>query len=753
MKIARKLNISVLISILIFAVVIFLLTLFMFNTVMKNEISVIEKQNTNFMESKSNFYTKAAHAHIQQIATQALGLASLFSEDPKVIEAYKTALSGNIDDPESQQSQEARDALRSYFTPIISGYLQNTGQKLLKLHFHLPNGRSLVRLWRKGYQTKINGEKVDISDDISSFRKTVMEVNTPPYSPITGIEIGRGGFAIRGIAPVQTVSGKHLGSVEVLFPFSEVIQNKEEQGKIYYAVYMDIDKLPIAKSLQDAEKYPITDKAYVLTDYTYKKVTDKLVTRSILDKGHNGLIRVEKGYYFLTAFPIQDYSGKAVGTFVFAFDISPQKSALTSFKNGIKKTKVMSTIIFFGITAILAVISILLSLFVVKFITKSITRLNESMKDISEGQGDLTKVIEIKSSDEVGNLADSFNTFIHKLRTIIIRIRDTMETTISVKESLSAAGEETAASITQIAANINNIKTLIDTLGENIESTESNAESIRQNIINLDSIIEEQATAMEQSGAAVNQMVASINNVAAVTSEKQAATERLVGHTEKGEKIINTTIQAIRDVNNNIDSISEMVKVINAVAAQTNLLAMNAAIEAAHAGEAGKGFSVVADEIRKLAENVSVESKDITKELKTIIGKITTAVENGDETSMVFSEIHKEVSGVYDAFTEINTSASELTTGGRQLIDGIEKVTNITVKVKSASGEMTENMKNLSSAMQQVANIAAEVIGGINEINTGTKEIDKAMQQVTGLTVRLSDSSAELEKEVKRFII
>ncbi|RKX86141.1 MAG: hypothetical protein DRP57_02215, partial [Spirochaetes bacterium] len=160
MKIARKLNISVLISILIFAVVIFLLTLFMFNTVMKNEISVIEKQNTNFMESKSDFYTKAAHAHIQQIATQALGLASLFSEDPKVIEAYKTALSGNIDDPESQQSQEARDALRSYFTPIISGYLQNTGHKLLKLHFHLPNGRSLVRLWRKGYQTTVNGEKV-----------------------------------------------------------------------------------------------------------------------------------------------------------------------------------------------------------------------------------------------------------------------------------------------------------------------------------------------------------------------------------------------------------------------------------------------------------------------------------------------------------------------------------------------------------------------------------------------------------------
>lgn len=170
---------------------------------------------------------------IDLIGFRALSIASLFSREDTVIRSYKTALSGNIDDPASTRSQQARDSLRKQFKSIMEGYSGSTQGKVLKIHFHLPNARSLVRLWRDGYQTKIDGKKVDISDDLSSFRNTVIQVNKEPYKPITGIEIGRGGFAIRGIVPVSNSNGRHLGSVEVLYPFSEVFDNLKNDDRTF----------------------------------------------------------------------------------------------------------------------------------------------------------------------------------------------------------------------------------------------------------------------------------------------------------------------------------------------------------------------------------------------------------------------------------------------------------------------------------------------------------------------------------------
>ena len=754
MKIRTKLTIPSVILLIILGGVAIIKTFQSMSKLQIRQLETVSAQIELSINQLSTQSVSSVHKQIDFIGQKALSLASLFAREPEVVEAYKIALTGDIGDPESPQSQRARDILRQKFAPIIDGYLENTGESLLKLHFHLPNGRSLVRLWREGYQTTIDGVKVDISDDISPFRQTVIEVNTSPYTPITGIEIGRGGFVIRGLSPITMAGGRHLGSNEVLFAFSQIIKmEQEDEGKVWYSAFMDADKLPIAKSLQDPEKFPVFENTYVLTDFTDQELTDLLITREILDEGHKNLFCIKKENYLITSFPIHDYSGNPVGVMTIIHDISRQNATLSSIEAEIAKTK-NSFMIQMAITlGLITLIAVFINTVSSRLITKPLAAVEKTLKDIATGGGDLTKELKALSSDEVGVLSNAFNTFLSKLRNMVSKIKKTTESTITIKESLGSTTEETAASLTQISANIKSAKSLISTLDENINTTSSAANQIQAHIQDMDIQINEQSSAVEQSSASVHEMVASLSNVASITQTKQNATKLLVRRTEDGGKILSETTNAVQKIHENLDSISEMVKVINNVAEQTNLLAMNAAIEAAHAGDAGRGFSVVADEIRKLAEDVSKNAKEISVELNTIIGGIETAASSSLSTNKAFTEIREEVESVYRAFEEISLSTSELSNGGEQIIKAMDLLNQITQKVRDSSTEMTTDANQMAGAMETVKRISTEVNGAMDEVTTGTLEISKAMDQVTALTVNLSDTSTELEEEVNRFII
>jgi len=214
--------------------------------------------------------------------------------------------------------------LREYFKPIIAQYKTQTGASALKLHFHLPNGRSLIRLWRDGWQTKRDGKKIDISDDISSFRKTVLEINQGDHHAITGIEVGRGGFAIRGLAPVSDEHGNHLGSSELLYSIDSLLKTIDTDHLMKYAVYMDSSLLPIATKLQDPKKYPVVFDRYVQVALIGFGLNLNHISADLLDRGHKENTFDSKGNDHLTAFPIPDYSGKTIGVMVILEDISKQ---------------------------------------------------------------------------------------------------------------------------------------------------------------------------------------------------------------------------------------------------------------------------------------------------------------------------------------------------------------------------------------------------------------------------------------------
>jgi len=751
MKIRNKITMTIIGIILVVGATTFTITFYFFNRMNTQNINTINTLINSEIEDSSKSIQASLNKQIDIIGFRALSMASLFSEIPDVIQAYRIALSGNINNPNSPQSQKAREALRKIFKPVLTGYSSSTEGNVLKLHFHLPNGRSLVRLWRNGYQTTVQGRKVDISDDLTSFRNTILQINKKPYKPITGIEIGRGGFAIRGITSVKDNRGNHLGSVEVLFPFSEVFKNLNSSDNTFYAAYMNSDQLKTAKSLNDPVRYPVIDNKYVLTDVTDPDITNTIVTGALLTKGSKSIYREIFRNYAVTVFPIKDFTGKNVGIITAVKNISKILNTKTEINN--KTAREMKTFIslFIIIILVTAGIGILIGYFIIRKITVSLTRVNETLSEIAEGEGDLTTKLEVTTSDEIGSLSQSFNAFINTLKDMIDIIKGSANKTIGVKDSLNNQVESATSAVTEIIANIASTIKSIETLKVIIINTTESTTGIKREVKDLDNIIQRQSEAIENSSSAVNQMVASIHNVSSITTGKKETTGTLLTNTEKGEMVIASTIKAIGAIEENIESIGGMVTIINNISAQTNLLAMNAAIEAAHAGDAGRGFAVVADEIRILAENAASNAKNIKIEIKSIIERIKEAVREGDKTTRSFSEISLEVKSVYNAFSEILTTTEELAEGGTQILKSIETLNDISEKVTSSSGNITATIDELNETVATVERVSLEVSGSIDEIAAGAEEIEKVTVKVSEATEQLSKESEKLKSETDKF--
>lgn len=215
--------------------------------------------------------------------------------------------------------------------------------------------------------------------------------------------------------------------------------------------------------------------------------------------------------------------------------------------------------------------------------------------------------------------------------------------------------------------------------------------------------------------------------------------------------MLSETVQSVEEIYENVDSIMSFTEIISGIASQTNLLSMNAAIEAAHAGDSGKGFAVVSDEIRKLAETSSENSTEISKVLQQVITRIKAAMEMSNETKLAFVEIDREISGVTQAFDEINASTSELKSGGGQILEAMTVLRDSSMGVKSAVNEIDHGSDDVNNAMNTVKVIAEEVVAEIACIGAGTENISKAVDGVGNISDQLSVNASGMADEVNKF--
>jgi methyl-accepting chemotaxis protein len=405
------------------------------------------------------------------------------------------------------------------------------------------------------------------------------------------------------------------------------------------------------------------------------------------------------------------------------------------------------------ISLVISVIMLLAVAAAAFLIARSISNPIKDMMSVVAGlgEGDLTKQLNIKRKDEIGDMAQVFNGTLEKIKNLVLTIKKQSATLFDIGSELSSNMTETAAAINEITANIQSIKGRVINQSASVTETNATMEQITGNIQKLDSHVDRQSESVAQSSSAVEEMLANIQSVSQTLVKNADNVKELIDASEVGRSGLQEVAADIQEIARESEGLLEINAVMENIASQTNLLSMNAAIEAAHAGEAGKGFAVVADEIRKLAENSGEQSKTISTVLKKIKDSIDKITRSTDSVLDKFEAIDSGVRTVSDQEENIRNAMEEQNAGSQQILEAIGQLNNATRMVKDGSDQMLEGSQQVIQESKNLEMVTQEITDGMNEMATGADQINVAVNRVNTISGENKESIDILVREVSKF--
>jgi methyl-accepting chemotaxis protein len=660
---------------------------------------------------------------IDQLQQEALQVSTVIASLEQVKSAYR------LDDEAA-----GREALSEEMDQLAGslGSVRNLEQ--YRIHFHKPPAVSFYRTWtdRAG-------------DDLSSFRNTVLEVRRT-QEPLQAIELGRGGFVIRGIAPILD-EGAYLGSVEVYFQPTEIVPFLSSQLRTGVVLLVNRNAAENLFFEEDLEQYFLGS----LGDSLVSAVTEEwiepesMIDLELVDQARQSARTAldQSGVFYEAYIPLRDFSGEVQGHLVSIIDTSELREAAAARVNRLGLSVL-------GI-AVLALI--VMYLFIRMTVARPLNEAADNLKRIAMGDGDLSLRLSESRLDEIGRLSRHFNSFVGNLSSIVSSIQSAADQLQKNAQGLDESTSDTQSSASSIADQVRGVVERVQEQDHSVSQSSSSVEEITSNISSLEKAVSKLSGNIDVSASAVEEMSANISSITRNLEQVDAQVDKLVESSERGRETLSRVTDSVNAVSTQSENLQQANELIAGIAAQTNLLAMNAAIEAAHAGEAGRGFAVVADEIRKLAENSAEQSRIITAELAKTQELIAGAVTATGEADHAFGSVRKMVDTVNELEAEVRQAMQDQESGGQGVRDNLLSMRDLGSEVQNAVTEIYSGSRIILEETQNLVEISRQVRSAMEEIAAGTDSIRGRMSNVSEMSGENRSFVDTVRTESSRFIV
>ena len=388
----------------------------------------------------------------------------------------------------------------------------------------------------------------------------------------------------------------------------------------------------------------------------------------------------------------------------------------------------------------------------VQTVLQQIALIENRMEKLQQGDYRNLK-IPVATRDEFGKLITNFNTYAKFSTEFYGDVLGSINNSSQVSENLMQYTGESAAGVQQIVGKIAAINSDIDHQASSILETQSTVEEIIGNIQTLNKTIDNQSAMVTESASSIEQMVANIRSVTGILERNTASIISLEKESNTADKAIKESLSSTDKIAGASDVLLEASTVIQNISSQTNLLAMNAAIEAAHAGEAGKGFAVVADEIRKLAEESSAQGKSISAVLKSLKEQIDSVQQGNAAVHEHFSNMHLMTATVREQEETVMHAMHEQNAGSEQVLRAMKDMTDITREIKDGSAEMLVGSGAIQTKMETLAELSDVIQNRLEQIDQGAKQISLSASSVADLGTKNKEAMDKVAQTMSRLKI